>query len=191
MSTNPVTAGSHRCDARDFDGFATYAPHPGLLERQIGQVWVEGELSNLRRQASGHSYFTLKDEGSQLSCVLFKNAAHAAMPRLEDGLKVQALGDISVYEPRGQYQMIVRDLQASRQGILQMRFEALKRRLAAEGLFDAARKRRLPEFPLCIALVTSPGGACGARHAQHSRPPRAVGPHPHISRPRPRRGRAS
>ncbi len=130
-----------------------------LLEQRLGAVNVEGEMSNLRLQANGHAYFTLKDEGAQLSCVLFRSSRHAGMPPLADGLKVQALGEISVYEPRGQYQMIVRDLQAAGLGALQMKFEALKRRLAAEGLFEAGRKRPLPAFPRTVALVTSPQGA--------------------------------
>ena len=129
------------------------------LEREFGHVWVEGELSNVRRQGNGHAYFTLKDAGSQLSCVLFRGHAHGGMPELADGLHVQLGGEISVYEPRGQYQLIVREMQVAGVGALQARFEALKRRLAAEGLFDAARKRRLPEFPSCLALVTSPTGA--------------------------------
>ncbi|MGI8604959.1 MAG: exodeoxyribonuclease VII large subunit [Verrucomicrobiales bacterium] len=130
-----------------------------LLENRLGGVWVQGEISNLRRQSSGHSYFTLKDAGAQLSCVLFKSNVHAGMPQPIDGLLVQALGDVTVYEPQGKYQLAVRELKAAGQGLLQQRFEALKRKLAAEGLFDAARKKPLPPFPRCIALVTSPAGA--------------------------------
>ncbi len=130
-----------------------------LLERQLGFVWVEGELSNVRRQSSGHTYFTLKDEGAQLACVLFRGSARPDMPELADGLKVQAGGVLTVYEPRGQYQLVVEELQAAGLGRLQAQFEALKRRLAAEGLFDAARKRALPAFPRCVALVTSASGA--------------------------------
>ena len=130
-----------------------------LLEQQLGEVWVEGELSNTRVMPNGHAYFTLKDAGAQLSCVLFRSSARLDMPEPEDGLKVRLGGEISVYEPRGQYQLIVRDMLAAGQGALQAQFEALKRRLAAEGLFDAARKRPLPAFPGTVALVTSPGGA--------------------------------
>ena len=129
------------------------------LEERIGTVWVQGEVGNLRRQASGHSYFTLKDAGAQLACVLFRGSQHGGMPRLEDGQMVQAFGEIGVYEPRGQYQLIVKDLVESGRGELQLRFEALKRRLAAEGLFDADRRRPLPKFQLCLGLVTSPSGA--------------------------------
>ncbi|MBE7497549.1 MAG: exodeoxyribonuclease VII large subunit [Verrucomicrobiaceae bacterium] len=130
-----------------------------VLEGRIGSVWVEGEISNHRAQSSGHQYFTLKDEGSQLSCVLFRGAATRAGARLADGAQVQVYGEISVYEPRGQYQMIVRQVQAKGQGSLQARFEALKRKLHAEGLFDEERKKAVPRFPEVVALVTSPTGA--------------------------------
>jgi exodeoxyribonuclease VII large subunit len=130
-----------------------------LLEEQIGSVWVEGEVSNLRRQASGHQYFTLKDEGAQLSCVLFRGNAARSAVRLADGVAVRLLGEISVYEARGNYQMIVRQVEAQGQGSLQARFEALKARLHAEGLFDAEAKQAIPKFPRVVALVTSPTGA--------------------------------
>jgi exodeoxyribonuclease VII large subunit len=130
-----------------------------VLEGRIGSVWVEGEISNHRLQTSGHQYFTLKDAGAQLSCVLFRGAASRVTARLADGVQVQLLGELSVYEPRGQYQMIVRQVQARGQGSLQARFEALKRQLHAEGLFDPARKKPIPRFPNVVALVTSPTGA--------------------------------
>ena len=132
----------------------------GLLESEIGEVWVEGEVSNVRRQSSGHVYFTLKDSSSQLACVLF--AGQAAQLRgmaFADGLQVQVFGGITVYEQRGQYQMIVRKVRERGAGALQAKFEELKRRLAAEGLFDADRKRPLPKFPQRIGVVTSPTGA--------------------------------
>ena len=131
-----------------------------LIERGIGEVWVEGEISNHRRQASGHQYFTLKDDFCQLPCVLFSSTA-AAWPvlKLTDGQRVQALGMVSVYEPRGQYQMVVRLIRGRGQGLLQAKFEALKQKLAAEGLFEAGRKRPLPRFPRRVGLVTSPTGA--------------------------------
>jgi exodeoxyribonuclease VII large subunit len=130
------------------------------LERQVGEVWVRGEISNYRRQASGHHYFTLKDAGSQLSCVLFAGAARSLRGlRLGDGLQVQALGELTVYEARGQYQLVVQLMQEEGLGALQARFEALKARLAAEGLFNAERKRRLPGLPMRIGVVTSPTGA--------------------------------
>jgi exodeoxyribonuclease VII large subunit len=130
-----------------------------LLEEGIGSVWVEGEISNLRRQSSGHSYFTLKDEESQLSCVLFARTSSGQKVELRDGLQVQLQGQITVYRQRGQYQLMVRLVQAKGEGVLQARFEELKRRLAEEGLFDQERKRPLPRFPGRIGVVTSPTGA--------------------------------
>jgi len=130
-----------------------------VLEDEVGRVWVEGEISNFRRQASGHCYFTLKDDRAQLSAVLFAGAAQAIKLPLADGLMVRAYGELSVYEPRGQYQLIVRRLEAGGQGALMARFEALKRALQAEGLFAAARKRPLPLLPRHVGIVTSPTGA--------------------------------
>jgi exodeoxyribonuclease VII large subunit len=131
-----------------------------LLERGIGDAWVEGEISNYRRQSSGHQYFTLKDNFSQLPCVLFSGATailHGL--KLADGQRVQVFGMLSVYEPRGQYQLIVRLIQGRGQGSLQAKFEALKKKLSAEGLFAPGRKRPLPRFPSRVGLVTSPTGA--------------------------------
>ena len=131
-----------------------------LLESGIGDVWVEGEISNLRRQASGHMYFTLKDAGAQLACVLFAGqAAQLSGIKITDGAKVRIFGQITVYEARGQYQIIVRNVKACGEGALQAKFEELKRRLAAEGLFDTGRKRPIPRFPHRIGVVTSPTGA--------------------------------
>lgn len=130
-----------------------------LLEDGIGMVWVEGEISNLRRQSSGHSYFTLKDEHAQLSCVLFSRSAQFQNVEMQDGLQVCLHGQISVYQARGQYQLIVSLIQVRGEGVLRARFEELKRRLAAEGVFDQVRKRPLPRFPRRIGLVTSPTGA--------------------------------
>jgi exodeoxyribonuclease VII large subunit len=131
-----------------------------LLEEGIGTLWVEGEISNLRRQPSGHCYFTLKDAESQLSCVLFARSASAGLHgELRDGQQVQVFGQVTVYQQRGQYQMIVRVVQPKGEGALQARFEELKRRLSAEGLFDQSRKRPLPRFPLRIGVVTSTMGA--------------------------------
>lgn len=130
-----------------------------VLEGHIGSVWVEGEISNHRLQTSGHQYFTLKDEGSQLSCVFFRGAASRGNVRLQDGARVQVHGEISVYEPRGQYQMVVKQVQAKGKGSLHQRFEELKSRLHAEGLFDHQNKRPIPRFPGVVALVTSPTGA--------------------------------
>ena len=131
-----------------------------LMESGIGEVWVEGEISNLRRQASGHMYFTLKDASAQLACVLFAGqAAQLRGVKINDGAKVRIFGQITVYETRGQYQMIVRNVKACGEGELQAKFEELKRRLAAEGLFETARKRPIPRFPRQIGVVTSPTGA--------------------------------
>jgi len=130
-----------------------------VLEGHIGSVWVEGEISNHRLQTSGHQYFTLKDEGAQLPCVFFRGAAARSNVRLQDGSLVQVHGEISVYEPRGQYQMVVKQVQAKGKGSLQERFEALKRKLHAEGLFDDENKRPILRFPCVVALVTSPTGA--------------------------------
>jgi exodeoxyribonuclease VII large subunit len=130
-----------------------------LLEAEVGDVWVEGEVSNLRVQASGHQYFTLKDAGAQLSCVMFRGHARFLREPLRDGMSAQAFGGLGVYEARGQYQLVVRLVQPSGEGALQAKFEALKRRLDAEGLFDRSRKRPLPPFPEVLGLVTSPTGA--------------------------------
>ncbi|CAN5368875.1 exodeoxyribonuclease VII large subunit [soil metagenome] len=130
-----------------------------LLENAIGEVWVEGEISNLRKQASGHQYFTLKDERAQLSCVLFRGDSQGLGAALAEGMQIQVFGELSVYEARGNYQLIVRIVQGGGQGALQARFEALKRKLDAEGLFSAAHKRPIPKCPSTVGVVTSPTGA--------------------------------
>jgi len=130
-----------------------------LLEDHVGQVWVTGEITNLRAQSSGHIYFTLKDAGAQLSCVLFRGETVEHRAVLTDGQKVLLQGDITVYEARGQYQLIVRAVELQGVGALQVAFEKLKQKLAAEGLFAPERKRPLPRFPQRIGLVTSPTGA--------------------------------
>ncbi len=131
----------------------------GLLEKQVGQVWVSGEITNLRAQSSGHIYFTLKDAAAQLSCVLFSRETVAHRQLLADGQKVLLQGDVTVYEARGQYQLIVRAVELQGVGALQVAFEKLKQQLAAEGLFAPERKRPLPKYPQRIGLVTSPTGA--------------------------------
>lgn len=131
----------------------------GLLETEIGEVWVEGEISNFRAQASGHLYFTLKDAGAQLSVVMFRGNAASLKFKLGDGLQIVAFGELSVYEARGQYQLIARRMEPKGYGALQLAFEQLKRKLAAEGLFDAARKKPIPAYPEHIGIVTSPTGA--------------------------------
>jgi exodeoxyribonuclease VII large subunit len=130
-----------------------------LLEKSVGQIWVSGEITNLRAQSSGHIYFTLKDAGAQLSCVLFSREKVLQRELLADGQKVLLQGDVTVYEARGQYQLIVRAVELQGIGALQIQFEKLKQKLAAEGLFAPERKRPLPKFPSRIGLVTSPTGA--------------------------------
>src|SRR5664280_1770437 len=130
-----------------------------LLEKQIGSVWVSGEITNLRSQSSGHIYFTLKDAASQLSCVLFSREKVPHREMLADGQKVLLQGDVTVYEARGQYQLIVRAVELQGVGALQVAFEKLKQKLAAEGLFATERKHLLPRYPQRIGLVTSPTGA--------------------------------
>ncbi|MEN8660863.1 MAG: exodeoxyribonuclease VII large subunit [Lentimonas sp.] len=129
------------------------------LEGNFRQVWVQGEVSNLRRQSSGHVYFSLKDAGSQLPCVLFARDAASQSFQLEDGMELQLFGDLSVYEPHGRYQLIAKIAIQSGEGQLQIEYERLKRKLAAEGLFDKERKQALPTLPLRIAVITSPTGA--------------------------------
>jgi exodeoxyribonuclease VII large subunit len=130
------------------------------LEDRIGVVWVEGEISNYRKQPSGHQYFTLKDAQSQVACVWFaRPGLRLRQVALADGMQVQVRGVLTVYEARGQYQLNVQLVQAGGAGLLQAKFEALKRKLEAEGLFDPARKRALPRFPTAIGLVTSASGA--------------------------------
>lgn len=130
-----------------------------LLETGVRPGWVRGEISNLRAQASGHVYFSLKDAGAQLSAVLFRGDALRQEVKLRDGLQVVVYGEISVYEARGQYQLIVRAVIEDGVGRLQREFEALKQRLAGEGLFDRERKRPLPPMPHTVGFITSPTGA--------------------------------
>jgi len=145
-----------------------------ILEDQVGEVSVAGEISNLRHQSSGHYYFTLKDEGSQIPCALFKGSALRLAVQPKDGAKVVAEGEVSVYAPRGAYQLIVRSLEPAGKGDLHQRFEELKRKLQMEGFFAEERKREIPEFVERVALVTSPTGAAvrDAIHVLQRRCPR-------------------
>ena len=129
------------------------------LETRFQNVWVEGEISNARLWNTGHLYFTLKDSGSQIKAVIFRSALRYLKFKPEDGLCVVARGKISVYDPKGEYQIICEHLEPKGLGTLQLAFEQLKKKLAAEGLFDAARKRPLPALPRRIGLVTSIDGA--------------------------------
>jgi exodeoxyribonuclease VII large subunit len=130
-----------------------------VLEEGIAPCWVKGEISNLRIQPSGHVYFSLKDAGAQLSAVMFRTQAARQSVKPRDGLQVVAYGEVGVYEPRGQYQLVVKTLVDDGVGALQREYEALKRRLAEEGLFEAARKKPIPQMPGTIGFVTSPTGA--------------------------------
>ncbi len=130
-----------------------------LLEGDLGVVWLSGEISNWKRAASGHVYFTLKDQDSQIDAVMFKGKLSRLKFEPEAGLEVLAQGQISVYERRGNYQIIVSDMQPKGVGALQLAFEKLKKKLAAEGLFDELHKQPLPMLPKRIGVVTSPTGA--------------------------------
>ena len=144
------------------------------VEGSYGDLWVEGEVSNCRAAPSGHVYFTLKDGEAQLPVVLFRRQAALLRFRPADGLAVLVRGRVSVYEGRGQLQLIAETMEPRGAGALQLAFEQLKARLLAEGLFDTERKRALPAFPRCIGVITSPAGAvirdivtvCRRRHAR-------------------------
>src|SRR5438132_2734525 len=129
------------------------------LEARFGAVWVQGEVSNYKLHPSGHQYFTLKDQRAQIACVIFRNTMAPLRQALADGTQVQVYGNVSVFEARGQYQLSVQILQPRGLGLLQAKFEALKRKLEAEGLFAPERKRPLPKFPRRLGIVTSPSGA--------------------------------
>ena len=130
-----------------------------LLDRHFSLVWVEGELSNLSRPGSGHLYFSLKDRDAQIRCAMFKmrNQLLSFTPR--DGMQVLVRARISLYEPRGDFQLVVEHMEEAGDGLLRRAFEELKKRLSSEGLFDPARKQALPRLPRCIGVVTSPTGA--------------------------------
>src|SRR5256885_14750580 len=134
----------------------------GTLETKFGAVWVQGEVSNYKAHPNGHQYFTLKDARAQIACVIWRDTM-APLTRkhsgLADGAKIKVFGTVSVFEARGQYQISVQIVQPRGLGVLQAKFEALKRKLEAEGLFDPARKRPLPKFPKRIGIVTSPSRA--------------------------------
>lgn len=156
MANDPVTA----LASKVFTVSELTANVRKTLESSIGQVCVEGEVSNYRMQASGHQYFTLKDAKAQLACVWFAGrfSGGRATP-LSEGMAVQIRGALTVFEAQGKYQVNVQSVQASGTGLLQAKFDALKRRLQEEGLFDRARKRPLPPHPATVALVTSPTGS--------------------------------
>lgn len=130
-----------------------------LMEEAFPKIWVTGEVSDLSRPSSGHIYFTLKDEQSQIRAVIWRTAAQRLPFQLKDGLKVICGGAVEVYAPRGSYQLIINQLQPKGIGPLQLAFQQLHKKLAAEGLFDPGKKRPLPKFPKRIGFVTSPSGA--------------------------------
>jgi len=137
-----------------------------VLDQEFRDVWVAGEISGMKLAASGHYYFTLKEREAQVKCVAFRSAHRYWKFKPRDGLAVLARGRLDVYEQRGEYQLIVEMLEPQGLGALQLAFEQLKKKLAAEGLFDAARKRPLPRFPRRIGIVTSPRGAAIADMVQ-------------------------
>src|SRR5215211_5659485 len=131
----------------------------GALEARFSSVWVEGEISNFKAAQSGHWYFTVKDEGAQLHAKCFRGVNGRIRFRPSDGLQVRVRGRLSVYEPRGEYELIVEALDPVGAGALRVAFEQLRDRLAAEGLFDEGLKQPLPLFPRRVGIVTSPTGA--------------------------------
>ncbi len=130
-----------------------------LLEQGIPKLWVEGEISNMARPASGHIYFSLKDEKAQVRAAWFRQRQRGPAIHFKNGDKVLAFGRISIYEARGDYQLIVEQLEPAGEGVLKQRFDALKKKLLAEGLFDEERKQPLPDLPTRIGVITSPSGA--------------------------------
>src|SRR5881392_1534241 len=131
----------------------------GTLETKFAGVWIQGEMSNYKLHPSGHQYFTLKDQRAQISCVIWRDTIAPPRQPLVDGTQMQVYGTVTVFEARGQYQLNVQILQPRGVGLLQAKFEVLKRKLEAEGLFAQERKRPLPKFPRRIGIVTSPSGA--------------------------------
>jgi exodeoxyribonuclease VII large subunit len=131
----------------------------GMLAEYFSDVWIEGEVSNLRAYPSGHLYFTLKDESSQIAAVCFRSSAERLKFKLTDGLLVIGHGRLDVYAPSGKYQVILEAIEPKGQGALQLAFEQLKKKLAKEGLFDEVHKRPIPELPQVVGIVTSPAGA--------------------------------
>jgi exodeoxyribonuclease VII large subunit len=130
-----------------------------LLESEIGETWVMGEISNLSRPASGHLYFTLKDKSAQVRCALFRFSRRNVHCAIEDGMQVLVHAKVSLYEGRGDYQLIVSQLEPAGDGALQLAFEKLKKTLAEAGLFDEKHKKSLPQHPTCIGVITSSSGA--------------------------------
>lgn len=131
----------------------------GLLEQELGEIWLEGEISNFKAATSGHFYFSLKDQGALILGAMFAHANKGLKFKLEDGLKVICFGKVDVYGPRGQYQIIVERIQPQGVGAQQLAFEQLKKKLDQEGLFDPSHKKPLPQMPFAVGIVTSSKGA--------------------------------
>ena len=130
-----------------------------LLENGIPKLWIEGEISNLARPASGHIYFSLKDEASQIRCAWFKQRQSINANDISNGMKMLALGKISLYQPRGEYQFIIEKMETAGEGDLKRKYEELKQKLFNEGLFDREKKLEIPKIPKKIGVITSPSGA--------------------------------
>ena len=130
-----------------------------VLEGSFPLLWVQGEISNLARPASGHIYFSLKDKHSQVRCAMFKNRLRTVKFSPENGMEILARANVSLYEGRGEFQLIMEHIEPAGEGALQRAFEELKQRLHKEGLFEESHKQVVPAFPASIAVVTSPSGA--------------------------------
>ncbi|EBQ9466100.1 exodeoxyribonuclease VII large subunit, partial [Salmonella enterica subsp. enterica serovar Wangata] len=130
-----------------------------LLEQEMGQVWISGEISNFTQPASGHWYFTLKDDTAQVRCAMFRNSNRRVTFRPQHGQQVLVRANITLYEPRGDYQIIAESMQPAGEGLLQQKYEQLKAKLQAEGLFDQQHKQPLPSPAHCVGVITSKTGA--------------------------------
>ena len=130
-----------------------------LLEREMGQVWISGEISNFSQPSSGHWYFTLKDDNAQVRCAMFRNSNRRVTFRPQHGQQVLVRANITLYEPRGDYQIIVESMQPAGEGLLQQKYEQLKAQLTAEGLFEQKHKQALPSPAHCVGVITSKTGA--------------------------------
>ena len=159
MSTRERRVGRPKGERRLLGVGQLIAGLNGLLEQRVGRIFVVGEISNLHQANSGHSYFTLKDEGGQIKAALFRGNAQQVRFELEEGREVVAEAEVSIYAARGDLQLIVRSLEPRGVGALQLAFEQMRKRLQAAGLFDEERKQSLPEFPRRIGVVTSPTSA--------------------------------
>jgi len=157
--TDPATTGSGAPERDIYSVSRLNSEVRKLLEQGFAQIWLEGELSNIARPSSGHLYFSLKDADAQIRGAMFRNRNQALRFKPEEGLQVLVRARVSLYEPRGDYQLIVDHMELAGDGVLQRAFEELKQKLAAEGLFDAAARQELPLLPQRIGVITSPTGA--------------------------------